>query len=219
METTTITRQRENWIDYSKVILIYLMIVCHIGTTKVADTVICSFHMSAFFILSGYLHKNMEFGEGMKKMAKRLIVPVAFFNLLCYAIWLLTNTESEFTMKEYVVRPLLGVLLLNPKYAHPMCMPMWFCVTLFLIKGIVLIRHSRKYHAALLFATLALSVTLTTVNRGGGKFHRTNSAWLHFILDWLSGEGFYPQDVAHRLGMEDSYHFCCVGSRSKFGIA
>lgn len=158
--------KRENWIDYSKVLLIYLMVVCHIGTTKTADTVICSFHMSAFFIISGYLHKNKEFIVGMKNSVDRLLVPVVFFNLVGYAIWLMTNTEDCFSLKEFVLKPLFGMLLLNPKYANPMCMPMWFCVTLFLIKAVMFVSSDRKYHTSVLFAALILSVILTNVNGG-----------------------------------------------------
>lgn len=45
---------RKPWIDLSKIILIYLMIACHLGMSEITDTIIVSFHMSAFFIISGY---------------------------------------------------------------------------------------------------------------------------------------------------------------------
>lgn len=61
-------KKRLIWLDWGKAFLIYLMIVGHSAPDKVSDTIICSFHMCAFFFLSGVLHKipmnKIEFIHG-----------------------------------------------------------------------------------------------------------------------------------------------------------
>lgn len=61
-------KKRLIWLDWGKAFLICLMIVGHSAPDKVSDTIICSFHMCAFFFLSGVLHKipmnKIEFIHG-----------------------------------------------------------------------------------------------------------------------------------------------------------
>ena len=51
---------RLSWIDYAKVICIYLMVVCHAGLKGMGDNLIYQFHIPAFFIISGYLFRLSE---------------------------------------------------------------------------------------------------------------------------------------------------------------
>ena len=50
-------KNRIVWIDWAKVILIYLMVVGHALPCKWENQVIYAFHMPAFFIISGFLLK------------------------------------------------------------------------------------------------------------------------------------------------------------------
>ena len=47
--------QRFHWIDWAKVILIYLMVVGHCFPIKWQYNLIYAFHMPAFFFISGFL--------------------------------------------------------------------------------------------------------------------------------------------------------------------
>lgn len=163
-------KARKPWIDLSKVILIYLMIACHIGVPQVADTIIVSFHMSAFFMISGYLHQEDEWLPSIKKTTKRLLVPVLFFNLLGYCIWAINNTDISFSVKEYITKPILGIILLNPLIAHPMCMPMWFCIALFFIKILLLPCNKTKMYITALISCFAISVILLNYKFSGSNF-------------------------------------------------
>lgn len=169
METAS-SKKRKLWIDLSKVVLIYLMVACHIGVPHLADTIIVSFHMSAFFMISGYLHKEGELLPSMKKTAKRLLVPVLFFNLLGYFIWIVNNFDIPFSIKEYITKPILGIVLLNPSIAHPMCMPMWFCVTLFFVKMILLPCNKTKMYIIILVGSLIISIILLSCKFAGSNF-------------------------------------------------
>ncbi len=87
------------------------MIACHLGMSEITDTIIVSFHMSAFFIISGYLHRSGKWWPAIKKTAKRLLIPVPFFNLLGYCIWLFQNIDMPFSIKEYITKPYLRIIL------------------------------------------------------------------------------------------------------------
>lgn len=163
-------KMRKPWIDLSKVALIYLMVACHIGVPQLTDTIIVSFHMSAFFMISGYLHREGEWLSSMKKAAKRLLVPVLFFNLLGYCVWAINATDISFSVKEYISKPILGIILLNPSIAHPMCMPMWFCIALFFIKMILLPCNKTKMYITALTGSLIISVILLNCKFAGSNF-------------------------------------------------
>lgn len=69
---------RLSWIDYAKVICIYLMVVCHAGLKGMGDNFIYQFHIPAFFIISGYLFRP----KGIKKELLSFGVPILFFGIV-----------------------------------------------------------------------------------------------------------------------------------------
>lgn len=63
----TSVRHRIEWIDVSKALLISLMVLAHAGVPDLLRKAICSFHMPAFFFLSGYLFRPQK--------ASRIVLP------------------------------------------------------------------------------------------------------------------------------------------------
>lgn len=124
------------WIDFSKAILIVLVIFAHCPfVPPLLDTLICGFHMPAFFIISGYLHKCApDMVTCFKKNAKRLLIPALLFSFFCYVIWLAKYLllHKAFLMDECVKKPLLGLFIYDNSMATPMCGVIWFLVVLFL---------------------------------------------------------------------------------------
>ena len=124
------------WVDFSKAILIVLVIFAHCPfVPPLLDTLICGFHMPAFFIISGYLHKYApDMITCFKKNAKRLLVPALLFSILCYVIWLTKYLllHKSFLMDECVKKPLLGLFIYDNGMATPMCGVIWFLVVLFM---------------------------------------------------------------------------------------
>lgn len=177
MEEDKYLKQRKLWIDLSKVILIYLMVICHIGISQAADSIIVSFHMSAFFLISGYLHKNEIWFKSIKSAVKRLLIPVLFFNALGYCIWCFQNTNIPFSVKEYITKPILGMVILNPSIARPMCMPMWFCITLFFAKAFSLICKNKKQHLIMLIGCFTAVILLLNIKIGGGVISLVEYPW------------------------------------------
>lgn len=87
MQNNKITPQikvREVWIDWAKTLLIFMMVVCHAGLYGVPQQIIYTFHMPAFFIISGYLFRPHYW----KDLLIRYSIPILFFSFinLCYNI-------------------------------------------------------------------------------------------------------------------------------------
>ena len=67
----------ELWVDVSKTILIFVMVVGHCNPHLWVRTLIYGCHMPAFFIISGYLYKSHDW----KKTTKSFFIPIVFFRL------------------------------------------------------------------------------------------------------------------------------------------
>lgn len=77
-------KNRIVWIDWAKVILIYLMVVGHALPCKWENQVIYAFHMPAFFIISGFLYHEHRWYKTLKSLG----IPVLVFSLVNFLIWL-----------------------------------------------------------------------------------------------------------------------------------
>ena len=71
-------------LDVLRGIGIFLMVFDHVGWGSAVHTYIQSFHMPLFFIVSGYLWKNEDVFQVIKKRFKTLMIPYIFF---CWAIY------------------------------------------------------------------------------------------------------------------------------------
>ena len=66
---------RIKWIDISKGILIVLVVLGHAHISTIVDLIINSFHMAAFFALTGYtFHFGNTFRVFIKKQIKGLLI-------------------------------------------------------------------------------------------------------------------------------------------------
>lgn len=129
-------KERILWVDYSKVILICLVVFAHTPfVPHMLDTFICGFHMPAFFIISGYLHRqNPNILLGCKKCIHRLIIPALVFSFVCYFLWLVNQIyfHQNQSICDLIFKPFYGLFVYDGNYATPMCGVIWFLVVLFM---------------------------------------------------------------------------------------
>ena len=80
---------REHWLDTAKGIGILAVVAGH-SSNMLAHTYLFWFHMPLFFIISGYLYKNLDTMQALKswvnKRTKQLLIPYVSFGLLISAI-------------------------------------------------------------------------------------------------------------------------------------
>lgn len=124
---------RQNWIDWSKSIGIYLVVLGHCSFfNKDIEGFIYTFHMPLFFMISGYLYKDelIPFTSLFTKLKKRLLIPYCSINIIV-AIWELTkfitrgNSEYFPLIKEQIYGTILGIP------TKIFSGPTWFLLSLF----------------------------------------------------------------------------------------
>lgn len=134
------TTKRLHWIDWSKAILIYLVVLAHYGhISPMVDNLICAFHMPAFFMISGYLHKPIAPSQSVSKNFKRLIVPALLFSLLCwgYNSAMMLYRHISFSWDVYVYKPLIGIISYDDPYVSSPCCVIWFLQVLFICQVLI----------------------------------------------------------------------------------
>uniref|UniRef100_UPI0036F361D4 acyltransferase family protein n=1 Tax=Enterocloster asparagiformis TaxID=333367 RepID=UPI0036F361D4 len=77
---------RIEWIDVIRGISILLMVYAHLAINNKLRTIIFSFHMPIFFVLSGYLFSEKKFSMFFGGKVKSLIIPYVITNLLSIII-------------------------------------------------------------------------------------------------------------------------------------
>ncbi len=138
------SRPRLIWVDYAKVLGIYLVVFGHLPLASAGlNNYLATLRMPLFFMLSGLFEKKGSFRSSLKTSAERLMWPYFVFYILA---WLWTIFET-FVLKipyypnptffEVVQKPLLGMIIgtaNNMTYSTIINGPLWFLFALFWIK-------------------------------------------------------------------------------------
>ena len=157
------------WIDWSKVLLIYLVVLAHYDNIDgYVDSLICHFHMPAFFLISGYLHKPLNIKDSLLNNSKRLLIPAFLFSLVCWEFYTAIDLikHRTLTLEENLLQPLLGIVCYDRNIASPQCGVIWFLEILFICK--VLLDLLLKIGNRGVFIFCLLSVIATSVWSFGG---------------------------------------------------
>lgn len=124
--------KRIEWLDTAKGILIILVVLGHCHVNRTVDVIINSFHMVAFFSLSGItLNTNKPFVEFLRKKVKSLLVPYAVFS----AVFLLYQYAKTFLFTGAnfdIVSGLLSVVIPISGRSSTSVYGLWFFPCLFL---------------------------------------------------------------------------------------
>ena len=121
------------WVDWAKVILIYLMVVAHAFPYAWENHLIYAFHMPAFFILSGYLYHQHSFSRTVKSFG----IPILFYSLINFFVNFLYSKfkYGSFDTSDLIIR------ILVPFWANGIIPEdrmiivfggVWFLISLFL---------------------------------------------------------------------------------------
>lgn len=136
-----ILEQRIDYIDNTKAVAIFLVIVGHcywISSIPYLNKVIYSFHMPLFFILSGFFVKSLSFKEAVVKYSKAYLPPYLMTVILSVSVSLYIAFISHQNLGDYIVRGFLAMLwgsgsvrtyCINGE--QPPIGPIWFLLALF----------------------------------------------------------------------------------------
>lgn len=150
--------QRIWFIDYAKIMGLFLVILAHLYTSEGVDsdnivrTFIYGFHMPFFFAVSGMLYKQRKEGlaSAIIKNIKSLLIPYLVFNLffvLYNSVVLDSSVYAE--LKRFIRAMIFG--------KDAPCGASWFVLCLFVAKCIYdLITYSDKKFIIIIIAILTL---------------------------------------------------------------
>ena len=127
--------KRDRSVDVMRFILIIMMLMGHSSLDTGLRTLIYSFHMPAFIILSGYFHKDStkeSFGKDILKAVKGILLPYAIFAV----IYVIKNKEHLKALKEAILSISFTKRILT---GTDMIGPVWFLTMLFMTKLIYMV--------------------------------------------------------------------------------
>lgn len=132
LQKPAIDAKRESWVDWSKALLIWLMVLGHAGISDMPQRIIYSFHMPAFFMISGYLYKP----HGWRKTLKSFGVPVLLFSLinLCYVILKMNYMGNAIDAHELLKKITPPLYRCNFGENITLFTGIWFIVDLFCMR-------------------------------------------------------------------------------------
>lgn len=163
---------RPNFIDYSKVIGIYLVVFGHyvyyMGIpfqnsflwNFVFD--IYSFHMPLFFIISGYLFKFVGVKEGIAKGFKQLLIPYFLLSGISLLVGITGEAIAGRLTLDMVLVNLVAIMSASDFFGRAystFSAALWFVYSLFFIKLIMEILKSTDYKPVKYFLLLLIIVT------------------------------------------------------------
>lgn len=146
---------RITFVDWCKAILILFVIIGHSnligkGGGTILMSFIYSFHIPAFFIISGYLSNYDKERTGMISNSKYLIFSVILYNFVLYCRWItsliLKNNYEDYSLFDLTLSPIIGIFWLNYEDTtyYAMARPFWFVWVLIMIKYIYRYIHKSK---------------------------------------------------------------------------
>lgn len=171
--------ERNPSIDVIKGILIILVVIGHILRGSLDDNtlryVIYSFHMPAFFFVSGYLLnlrkiKDLSFREIMHRYWNRML-RVWCIAWIIYSIYVFKDNFSVYDLLSNIVNP----------YYH-----LWFVPSLFLMTIIVWVIIKKCKNEGLSYALL-LGLAILTSDIGGDFSEIPRILRCHFLFFFILG--------------------------------
>lgn len=155
---------REDWVDWAKTILIFLMVLGHNHITGMERLWIYGFHMPAFFIISGYLYKPRDW----RKTLKGFVVPIVFYSIIRFCFYLGKQYLQGHPFPENVLyRTLVPFVKSNVNDEITLFSGIWFLVCLLicrLICGDISIRTNRSFVFVLSIICLLFMTVESCIN-------------------------------------------------------
>lgn len=155
------------WVDLAKVLGLYLMILGH-GNLVDDDLrfYIYSFHMPLFFLVSGLFVKNKDGNQLYSTIVsafKSLIIPYLCLNMVCLVCFFIIDSYKGIFSLDLLKSELLAICVgigYKTDNLSPVCTPMWFFYTLFIIKVIYSFVPVSKFSKIIQFSFCFIAVKL-----------------------------------------------------------
>lgn len=161
--STSLSVGRIYWLDYAKMVGVFLMIYGHGSLCGDLRNYVFSFHMPMFFFISGMLYKPLSLLETIKKNWRGLMIPYLLLNLICYIPQVLVlSLHGTLTIDRLLSN--WGAVFLGLGYDTngliPMATPCWFIYALFLAKVMMALSLKKGKKGLVIFCGLSILITI-----------------------------------------------------------
>lgn len=184
---------RLEWVDVLRGILMFLVVYGHYTTVPSVEKYIYSFHMPAFFLISGMMlafNKEWRPLRFVWKRIKSLLVPYLLLNLYVVPIWWV-NICNGTADPEPFWHVFVGIAASNVRSGYSIASnTTWFIPCLFVTEMIFfaakkLLRRDFLVAAVIPAVSAVMYLTVTSRHTGGGYWH-VESAFTAVIF-YLAG--------------------------------
>lgn len=196
------TTARILWIDYVKALAIAIVVLLHIGIPDPYRTIVRSFVIPLFFVLSGIFSRPERFSTWKsfwQHKTLRLLIPYVIFNAITYLYWLAVgrNMGADASVCVPWWKPIVGAILgLEHWMEH--CKPLWFLPCLMIAEVVFYasyrLTHNKKaWQTVLIVILFACGVSLSWLQLPplpyaiGGAMSMILFYYLGYLLDTYSG--------------------------------
>ena len=176
-------KRRILWIDQLRGIALFFVVIGHVALPSNIKSVIYSFHMPLFFIISGLTlnHEKIQkipMKEYIKDKAKKLILPYFWMSFLVFPLWYITYCvicDTATTIFQVIVGIFSGN---NLVFYTSTSNALWFLLVLFfaeiLYAAIIKWTHGDEQKISIL---IVLSAIVGYLDKGNGQIWHFNVAF------------------------------------------
>ncbi len=179
-------KNRILWIDFTKAVVMLLVIIGHSSLPNFLRGALYSFHMPLFFLLSGYTTKcsetKQQIFQRIRKTAKGLLLRAYLLWVIRLMIYLIIS-RVQYSLPQIVLSAIWagGAEYTISGFTIPAIGMTWFLVTLFLLRNAydILQYLMHKKHMTL------ISVCATVLGMGVGLLFRLPLSFDLALLSFL----------------------------------
>lgn len=186
-------KERIAWIDQLRSIAFLFVIIGHVALPKEMQSLIYSFHMPLFFLISG-LTINREklisipLKDYILKQFKGLVIPYFWMSYLCYPLWYVTFKMID-NVNTSVFDVFKGIFIGNNLIVSSTSNALWFLLVLFIanILYVCLLKITKGYNFALLGLVLICAV-FGYLDKGFAQVWHFNVAFTAIVMIFIGNE-------------------------------
>ena len=191
------SQKRKEWIDIYKGIAILLVIIGHLNISPMLYRFIFSFHMYAFFFVSGFTYsekKEQHIHTYIYNNFKKLVIPYFLFAFLwdiSHLFILFYTTHTMDLSLDSIIKNILTVVLCGTIKSNASIGPAWFLIALFVMRinfrFLIKLTHNNK--CLIMIVSIALFVLAYCFNGSDYlpfKIFSTLSAYLFMSTGYIS---------------------------------
>lgn len=158
-------KERIVWIDQLRGIAFFFVILGHVALPKEMQSLIYSFHMPLFFLISGLTVNrekliNIPLKNYITKQFKALIVPYFWMSFLCFPLWYFAFHVLSESTDVTIFGAFIGIFAGNNMIISSTSNALWFLLVLFFanILFVCLLKITKNNEPMLLCLVLLCAV-------------------------------------------------------------